>query len=298
VRPPEWVSAVYFAYLLVAAGSMGSVPIRRRVRIVAASAASLAGVGMLASLPCLATAQVVRDWAPGVFLLAGYWVPGLFSVAPNARLERWLSRIDARLFALEPVAAVGARAPRLILEVLELSYLSCYALVPGIFAMLYWHPSADAALGTPLWHPSAGAALGTPLWHPSAGAALENRFWTGVLLSEFMCYGLLPWLPSRPPRTLEGASAIDRRGLFTRRLNLWVLGHVSVQANTFPSGHVAGSLIAALIAWQALPIVGAAALFLALLISVATVVGRYHYAADAVLGGLVALAVFALVLMF
>jgi membrane-associated phospholipid phosphatase len=272
VRPPEWVSAVYFAYLLVAAGSMGLVPIRRRVRIMAASAASLAGVGMLASLPCLATAQVVRDWAPGVFLLAGYWVPGLFSVAPNARLERWLSRIDARLFALEPVAAVGARAPRLILEVLELSYLSCYALVPGIFAMLYWHPSA--------------------------GAALENRFWTGVLLSEFMCYGLLPWLPSRPPRTLEGASAIDRRGLFTRRLNLWVLGHVSVQANTFPSGHVAGSLIAALIAWQALPIVGAAALFLALLISVATVVGRYHYAADAVLGGLVALAVFALVLMF
>ena len=272
MRPPEWVSAVYFAYLLVAAGSMGLVPIRRRVRIMAASAASLAGVGMLASLPCLATAQVVRDWAPGVFLLAGYWVPGLFSVAPNARLERWLSRIDARLFALEPVAAVGARAPRLILEVLELSYLSCYALVPGIFAMLYWHPSA--------------------------GAALENRFWTGVLLSEFMCYGLLPWLPSRPPRTLEGASAIDRRGLFTRRLNLWVLGHVSVQANTFPSGHVAGSLIAALIAWQALPIVGAAALFLALLISVATVVGRYHYAADAVLGGLVALAVFALVLMF
>jgi membrane-associated phospholipid phosphatase len=269
VRPPEWVSAVYFAYLLVAASGVWSVPIRRRIRIVVASAISLAGVALLASLPGSATAQVVRDWAPGVFLLAGYWVPGLFSVAPNARLERWLWRIDARLFALGPVAAVGARAPRLMLEVLELSYLSCYALVPSIFAMLYWHPSA--------------------------GAALANRFWTGVLLSEFICYGLLPWLPSRPPRTLEGESAIDRRGLFTRRLNLWVLGHVSVQANTFPSGHVAGSLIAALIAWQALPIVGAVAWLLALLIAVATVVGRYHYAADAVFGALVAVAVFAVV---
>ena len=85
------------------------------------------------------------------------------------------------------------------------------------------------------------------------------------------------------------------RGLLTRRLNVWVLRHVSVGANTFPSGHVAGSLIAALIAWQVEPLVGASATLLALLIAFATIVGRYHYAADAVFGALVAVAIFALV---
>ena len=270
MRPSEWVSTIYFAYLLVAAVGMRWLPSWRRMRIVAASAASLAGVGLLASLPH--TAAVVRDWAPGAFLLVGYWLPGLFYVAPNARLERWLVRGDARLLALQPVAAIGARAPRLILEILELSYFSCYALVPGIFAILYWHAGAGAALGE--------NATGT-------------RFWTTVLLSEFICYGLLPWLPSRPPRTLEGESTIDRRGLVARRLNLWVLKRVSVQVNTFPSGHVAGSLIAALIVCQAIPVVGAAALVLALLITVATFIGRYHYAPDAALGVLIAVVVFA-----
>lgn len=254
---------------MLAAGGIRTVSIRRRIQVAIASVASLAGVGLVAGLPSSTAAQAGRDWAPGLFLLVGYWVPGLLSAAPNVRFEAWLGRIDAQLFALEPVAAIGARAPRLILEVLELSYLSCYVLVPGIFAMLYWRSSP--------------------------GAALETRFWTGVLLAEFMCYGLLPWLPSRPPRALEGESAINRRGLLTRRLNVWVLRHVSVGANTFPSGHVAGSLIAALIAWQVEPLVGASATLLALLITFATVVGRYHYAADAVFGALVAVAVFVLV---
>lgn len=244
--------------------------------VVAASAASMAGVGLLASLPNSAIWRVVRDWAPGVFLLVGYWIPGLFYVAPNARLERWLRRVDSRLFAFQGVAAIGARAPRLVLEALELSYFSCYALVPGIFAILYWHPNAGAVLGV------------TPSGDPTLGI----RFWTTVLTSEFMCYGLLPWLPSRPPRTLESESPIDRRGLFVRRVNLWVLGRVSVQVNTFPSGHVAGSLIAALIAWQAVPVVGAAALVLALLVTVSTFIGRYHYAADAAFGVLIAVVVF------
>lgn len=276
MRPSEWVSAIYFAYLLVGAIGLRSLPVRRRVRIVLVSAVSLASLGVLAVLPGSATSQAVRDWAPGVFLLVGYWLPGLFYVAPNAGFERWLRGIDSRLFALRPVAAVGARAPRLILEVLELSYFSCYALVPGIFAVLYWRPNAGTALGT------------SPYGDPTAGI----RFWTTVLISEFICYGLLPWLPSRPPRTLEGESTIDRRGLFVRRVNLWVLGRVSVQANTFPSGHVAGSLIGALIAWQAVPMVGAAALVLALFIAVATFIGRYHYAADAAFGVLIAMAVF------
>ena len=49
-----------------------------------------------------------------------------------------------------------------------------------------------------------------------------------------------------------------------------------------------------LIAWQVVPLLGAAALVLALLITVATFIGRYHYAADAVFGILIAVVVFAI----
>ena len=270
MRSSEWVIAVYFAYLIVAAVGRRLVPVQRRMRIASVGAAALAAVGLLASLRGSPALQGVRDWAPGLFLLLGYWLPGLFYTAPNDRLERWLMRVDARLFALKPVAGIATRAPRAALELLELSYLSCYALVPAIFIILY--VSADRAAGI--------------------------RFWRAVLLSEFICYGLLPWLPSRPPRTLERDAPIDRRGLTARCMNLWVLKRVSIQVNTFPSGHVAGSLIAAMIAWTVTPVLGMATMFIALMITVATVMGRYHYAADAVFGALVAVAIFALVLRF
>ena len=267
MRPSEWVIAVYFAYLIVTAVGSRLLSMPRRMRIASIGAAALAELALMAQLPDSPALQVARDWAPGPFLLVGYWLPGLFYTAPNGRLERWLMRTDARLFALTSVGGIATRAPRAVLELLELSYLSCSVLVPGSFVFLYVF--ADRVVGI--------------------------RFWTAVLLAEFICYGLLPWLPSRPPRTLEGESPMDRRGLTGRWINLWVLERISVQVNTFPSGHVAGSLIAAMIAWTAAPGLGIAMMVMASLIAVAAVIGRYHYAADAVFGAVVALAVFAVV---
>jgi undecaprenyl-diphosphatase len=74
-----------------------------------------------------------------------------------------------------------------------------------------------------------------------------------------------------------------------RRLNLRVLGLASVQLNTFPSGHAAGSLATALAVGAHLPSAGVPLGLLALAISIASVVGRYHYAADALAGAALAL---------
>jgi hypothetical protein len=143
----------------------------------------------------------------------------------------------------------------------------CYPLVPVAFGLLYF--SAP----------------------PTAPDALD-RFWSIVLLAVFSCYGLLPWLPTRPPRAflpadLRAASAL-------RRLNLHVLNHASIQVNTLPSGHVAAAVAAALAVGQFNPAAGVIIGVLAVSIALAAVLGRYHYAADAVLGALTALAAFAI----
>ena len=77
-----------------------------------------------------------------------------------------------------------------------------------------------------------------------------------------------------------------------RALNFWVLRHASIQANTFPSTHVASSTACALVLLHVAPAVGLGFAALALLIALGAVAGRYHFAADAVLGALLALAVF------
>ena len=156
------------------------------------------------------------------------------------------------------------QAPRLLIELLELAYLSCYLVVPLGFA-----------------------------WLVVGGFRQEaDRFWTAVLLAGYGCYGLLPWLPTRAPRAREATAA--RRRSSIKALNLRVLDRASVQLNTFPSGHTAASFATALAVGAHLPVAGVVLGAIALSIATGSVVGRYHYAADAITGAAVALAAFAL----
>ena len=105
---------------------------------------------------------------------------------------------------------------------------------------------------------------------------------------------MLPWLQTRPPRSLEPAEAAPPAGA-VRRLSLHVLGAGSIGVNTIPSGHAAGSVAVALAVGSVMPRAGAVYILLAASITVATVLGRYHYVVDSVLGVLVALAAWAVV---
>ena len=109
-----------------------------------------------------------------------------------------------------------------------------------------------------------------------------------MLLAEFTCYGMLPWIQTRPPRVLEATVATATPPTI-RRVNLGVLGCASIGANTVPSGHAAGALATALAVATTMPAAGAIFLVLAGSITVATVIGRYHYLVDSVLGVIVAL---------
>jgi membrane-associated phospholipid phosphatase len=197
---------------------------------------------------------------PLMYLLIGYWLPAMLVRTPNFAFERHLLLFDRRLFGADGLDSFVQNAPQPLLEYLELSYLFCYAVVPAGFA-----------------------------WLTLAGFE-ENAdtFWSIVLLSSFACYGVLPWLPTRAPRAVEGSR--PARSVI-RAMNLLVLNRASVQWNTFPSGHSAASAATALAIGNDIPLAGIVLGVVAVSIAIGSVVGRYHYAADAIAGAAVAVAV-------
>lgn len=200
---------------------------------------------------------------PLVYLLVGYWLPALLVREPDARLEGRLLELDRALFGADGLARFGQRAPLALIEYLEGAYLLCYAVVPAGYACLLLAGHDAEAI---------------------------DRFWAAVLLAAFMCYGLLPWLPTRAPRAVEPASGAARSSI--RQLNLAVLNRASVQWNTFPSGHTAASLATALAVASYMPLAGVVLGVLAISIAAGSVVGRYHYAADAIAGAAIAVLAF------
>jgi membrane-associated phospholipid phosphatase len=108
---------------------------------------------------------------------------------------------------------------------------------------------------------------------------------------ELACYAMLPWIQTRPPRALGLHAAVEDRRLAVRRLNALVLGLGSIQVNTFPSGHAAGAFATAFAVGLFVPAAQPVFLVLAASITIASVVGRYHYAADSIAGVAVAIGV-------
>lgn len=260
LRTSELVSIAYFLAVALMAWRRS---VRPAVRI-GTSAVALIVAAAVYAVALTGTGPprgwvAVRDWLPVALLLLSYWLPAALVSGPLLSFERWLLAVDRRVLASRPGRALTC-APRAARELLEAGYLAVYPMVPLGFALL--------------------AAAGL------RGHA--DRFWTTVLAAEYLCYFLLPLLPSRPPRDIEGFAAYGGKHSTVRRLNLAILGRASNRWNTFPSGHVAGAAACALAILPLMPAAGAALLALSVLIAAGSVAGRYHYAADAVAGALVA----------
>jgi membrane-associated phospholipid phosphatase len=241
---------------------------RARRPLLAAALAAWAGWAVFALVPGvgvgIASSIALQVALPALVLLLGYWLSGLLFVRPDVRLERWLQAVDERILTATGLLDGVRRAPRVIREYLELSYLLVYLVVPAGALTLALGGHADRV----------------------------GWFWAVVLLAEFTCYGTLPWVQTRPPRTLEAAAGQPTAML--RRLNESVARRASIQVNTLPSGHAAGAVAAALAVGSAMPLAGSVFLLLAASIVVATVLGRYHYLTDSALGVLVAVAIWCL----
>ena len=268
MRAAELIHIVVFSFFISLAW-IRALPLQRRAK---ATGIGIAGLGATITgwcilprlLPALAV-SVVRDWLPAALVLLVYWQAGEFFMKVDQRFQDRLERIDARMVAPLLRWLSRGRAGRWIAAYLELAYLLCYPMIPMSIGTLYVLRLARYA----------------------------DSFWIVVLVSTYLSYGALPFLQTLPPRMLEEPWLEPLPRTPVRRFNLWILRHASIHANTFPSAHVAASTGAALVLASLAPWpVGLAFLAIAAGIAVGTFAGRYHFAADAVVGSAVAAIVF------
>jgi membrane-associated phospholipid phosphatase len=249
--PVEGLVIAYLTFFAVVA-PFASVDRRRRIRVaMIAAACAIAVYGASQALP-----TGTRLWLPFLYFVLGYWIPvPLVPAARGGAFETWLRRSD------ETLRRRAVALPRWLAETLEVGYMSCFPLVPAAFAVVW-----------------------------TAGSRADvSRFWMAVIMAGYACYITLPWLVSRPPRFIDATAG--RVSPSASRANVFVLGRVSHQLNTFPSGHVAVSVAAAIAASAVSPLAGVVLGVLATGVALGAVAGRYHYIVDVALGVGIGLAV-------
>jgi len=209
--------------------------------------------------------SVVRDWLPLAFTLVAYREMNWFAAAHTQHTlehawivwDRWLLH-DCGLRAL--IELSGWLGPIF----LELCYLLVYAVGPFTVGILYGYRRRD----------------------------LIDRVLVTYLFGTLLAYALFPYFPSDPPRTVF--AGMDVPGVMTplRRLNLAILSGYGIHSSVFPSAHVSSAFSAGwglLLFFREKRRVGGGMMVFAVCVSIATVYGRYHYAADAAAGAAISI---------
>lgn len=274
----------FIAYLTVAA-FLFPLDLRQRLAVgtlnlLAAGVILLLGrEGKSERSPFLAGA---RDWLPTLLILVAYRESGLFySPDPSHHFDYLFIRLDDVLLRHSWVVDALAWSAPWPQRYLEFAYLLCYPIVPvGLASLIlaYRRNKMPDAGRSPGGDPSRGRAVG--------------HFWSAVLMASFTCYLLFPLVPLTPPRELFNDVPGPQVAPLLRGMNHWLLGKYSVGASLFPSAHVAATTAMALAIRRYLPRFGWLFVLIAASIALATVYGRYHYAADALAGSLVGVAAF------
>lgn len=201
----------------------------------------------------------LRDWLPLAATLAAYREMDRFTRGANHALENAFLRWDRWLLDDLHVRAAIESLGWLLPAYFELCYLLVYAVAAVAIASLLWNGKRVHA----------------------------DRLWLAYFAGTLGAYALFPYFPSEPPRTAFAGTDLPHVMTAIRRLNLFIVGGYGIHSSVFPSAHVSSALSAA---WGLLATldtkrwIGWAMAFYGLSVAVASVYGRYHYAADAVAG--------------
>lgn len=267
LRASEWIIVGFFAYVAVISPffpdrpNLGLTPVLALMAV----AAALLAFAALDRGPRAAVASTVRDWLPLLFTLLAFREMELFLPrAFDGRLEaRWI-QFDRLLLDRYPMRSAIESLGLVIPLYLELCYLFVYGVAAACVGILY--------------------ARGKRAW--------VDTFWIINLTGTLLAYGLFPYFPSQPPRIVF--AGFDNPSIVTwvRTLNLFILNHATIHIGVFPSAHVSSAFACT---WAMLLLIperrriGVLLLIYAFSVSVATVYGRYHYAADVIAGFAVSL---------
>lgn len=226
---------------------------------------------LLAAATALGTAvrprlRRLRDLLPlavGAFLYVElrWLIPALGRPHADAVVIGW----ERAVFPTNPSATWAPRMPNVVVsEVLHLSYISYYLLV-----------------------------LLPPLVLYLRGRRTEYaRTMLALVLVYAACFVTYLVFPVDGPRYLVGAAAAPAGPVRSAVLHLLAAG--SSRGTAFPSSHVAASVVASLCALRFQRPFGVVISALTVGLALATVYGGFHYAVDALVGGIVGLAAWGL----
>lgn len=229
--------------------------------------AGLAGLTLLA--PRLRLRRGLRFLGDFYPLLAVFWLylevgflNSVVGVAHDGTVQRW----EEAVFGLQASLAWIRACPWPWLSaLLHLGYLSHYLLLPAGSLALWFSGRREAA----------------------------REALSLVMLTFYLCYGFFLVFPVAGPRYAfpppDNAASAVGIAAFTNRL----VAEGSAWGTAFPSSHVAAGLVAALSTWIHWRRLGACLLPFAVLLSLGTVYGQFHYAVDALAGAALGLAVIA-----
>jgi len=269
IRRSEWVVLVFLCYTQALTGVLPvSTAVQTKVALWnCALVLAYAILLYVDSVRHSLFASIARDWLALAAVLLAYREMGWFA-QPHAlaMLEsRWIlwDRLLLRGGAKAAIEALGPVLP----SILEIAYSLVYALAPFCIAVLYLTGYRERV----------------------------DQFLFVFVLSVLLCYAQFPFWPSEPPRVVFSGEDIPGYYTIFRRFNLWMLGSYGIHTSVFPSAHVGGAFAAAFGLRRAAPTARNVTRFvfmIAILIAMATVYGRYHYAVDAVAGLLIATSVY------
>ena len=255
MRPAELISIAFFGAFVVA-GVVVPLPRARRVKAIGIGAAGILIAWLLSRLDALPGGTVARDFIPGFLLLIGYWQTGQFVVSNNPRFQAFLEQFDERWVPAAASVIERLRGQRVIAHYLDLAYLACYPVVPLGVAALYLSGRSDTV----------------------------DQFWLVVLPATYATHGLTTVFWSWPPWMAESVEGHSLMTSSLRSVNKWITDNASIRANSFPSGHVSSAFAIGFVLFETLPLVGLAFLWIAASIATASVLLRYHYVLDVLLG--------------
>ena len=274
LRRPEWILTGFFAYVVLLSPFFRDRP-KMGFQPVIALVAVLACFWMLSRLSAGTWhegVEIARDWLPLALTLCAFREMELF-VTRNYNIANetaWIHLDQLLLTEWKLTAAIESLG-----EALPLYLEICYLLVYGIAAFCLIVLLIDQLPKSKIDHRAV------------------DLFLVLYLLGTLGAYALFPFFPSEPPRYAFPNVAAPTVVTWVRHLNLWILGKATIHSGVFPSAHVSAAFSCA---WAMFfvrarrPILCGTLVVYAASVSVATIYGRYHYAADVLAGFAVSLA--------
>jgi membrane-associated phospholipid phosphatase len=269
-RLSERILAAYLAYTSVLALAFPLLP-GQRARVLASNAGVLCASALLARLKAWHRLDaVLRDWTPLAIMILCYHQMGWFArpLLEHGLETSWVAWDRTLLYGLGAKAAVESLGP-VIPWILEASYILVYALPVFMMAMIYAYRRLERS----------------------------DELLTIYILGLCLSYGQFPFWPSEPPRTLFPGQDLPVYWCPIRSFSVWMLAGQGIHTSVFPSAHVSGAVAAAFAArriFKDKPWLRRGVPVYAALVAIATVYGRYHYAADAAAGAVVGAAAYAI----